>query len=61
MLHGAGVGWARLGPQHMHGTFILPGGELRSERVDYESVNAWISGVGGPDRDEHRPSTTQHK
>lgn len=61
MLHGAGVSWARLGPQLMHGTFILPGGELRSERVDYEAVNAWISGVGGPDRDEHRPSTTQHK
>ncbi|KMV15979.1 hypothetical protein ACT17_23095 [Mycolicibacterium conceptionense] len=42
MLHGVGVNWANLDPQLKNGTFVLPGGELRFERVDYATLEGWI-------------------
>lgn len=47
MLHGIGVNWAHLHPQLKNGTFILPSGESRFERVDYVDVDRWINDARG--------------
>lgn len=42
MLHTRGVNWTRLTEQMKNGTFVLPGGDLRHDRIDYAQVDAWI-------------------
>lgn len=57
MLHHAGVNWAHLDPQLKNGTFILPGGELRHERVDYLTVSEWIDAARTRDATDSTLST----
>lgn len=43
MLHACGVKWSRLTDQWKNGTFVFPGGLVRHERIDYGTVDRWIT------------------
>ena len=55
MLHARGVSWARLTGQLKNGTFVLPGGQLRHVRIDYETVDRWIAKATVPSATDAPP------
>ena len=42
MLHGIGVNWADLPSRCKNGTFVLPGGDVASEKLNYEQIGELI-------------------